>query len=105
MSPYLEKLKTYLLGRPVNNHWEDAQSILELLCHIYIEQNSVDNSVVAYHCKELDDLLSKFTLQEQNRFDDMVFDLCTEYMHQAFLTGVHVGFGLFTELLDPEMVI
>ena len=101
MNPYIEKLKDYLLDRPVNCHWEDAQSILDLLCYIYVEHNSVDNSIIAYHYRELDQLLDKFTLQEHNRFDDLVFNLCSEYMRQAFLTGVHVGFQLNAQLQEP----
>ena len=98
MNPYIEKLKAYLKDRPVNCHWEDAQSILDLLCHIYVEQNSVDNSTITYHYRELDQLWDKFTMQEYNQLNAVVFDLCSEYMRQAFLSGVHVGFQLDTEL-------
>ena len=101
MNPYIEKLKAYLSDRPVNAHWEDAQSILDLLCYIYVVDNSVDNSVITYLYKELDQLLGKLTLEEQNRVDGKICDLCSQYIRQALLSGVHVGFQLDTELREP----
>ena len=98
MNPYTEKLQAYLANRPVNRHWEDAQSILELLCYIYVEQNPIENSTILYQYQKLDQLLEDLSLRENDQLSDLICDICTEYARQAFLSGVHVGFSLFTEL-------
>lgn len=98
MNPYIEKLKSYLADSPANSHWENAQSILELLYYIYTEHHPIENATILYQFRELDQLLQYFTLPEHDRFTNLLCDVCTEYSRQAFLTGFHVGFHLSAEL-------
>ena len=98
MNPYIEKLRNYLAERPINAHWENGESILDLLCYIYVEHNSIEDSTITYQFRELSQLLDRFTLEEHDRFSNLVSELCTQYCRQAFLTGVQVGYNLFTEL-------
>lgn len=98
MNPYIEKLKHYLEDCPGWRSYEDGQSVIELLCYIYTEENSIDNSVIRYQFRDMDRVLNKLTFEENERISSLTTDLCTEHARCAFLDGIHVGFQLFSEL-------
>lgn len=100
MNRYIENLKNFLAEQIPNYSYADANSILELLYHCYMESNPVDNVVIRYQFKELDSILSHLSLKENDRVFYLVSNLCITHERQAFIDGVHVGMQLFSELDD-----
>lgn len=98
MNPYIEKLKDFLKSRPPVLKFDDANSILELLCYFYCAGNSVDNAIIHCQFRALNDALPKLTLEEFDTVFAITADLCLSYEKQAFTDGVLVGMQLFKEL-------
>lgn len=98
MNPYIEKLKTFLANKPPVLKFEDADTILELLCYYYCMANSVDNAMIHCQFRTLYDALPKLSLDEFDSVFAITADLCLSYEKQAFTDGVLVGMQLFEEL-------
>ena len=100
MNRYLKKLKAFLAEQSPNYGYDDANSILDVQYYYYTDSNPVDNAVIRCQFKELDAVLSKLSLEENNRVFTLAVDLYSSHARHAFLEGVHVGMRLFTELQD-----
>lgn len=98
MSPYIEKLKTFLETKPPVLKFDDANSILELLCYYYCMANAVDNTIIHCQFRTLQDTLPRLTIAEFDAVFAITADLCLSYEKQAFIDGVLVGMQLFEEL-------
>lgn len=101
MNRYIEKLKAFLAEQSSNFPFDDANSILEVLCYYYSCENSVDNAVIRCQFKELNDILSKLTLAEMDAVFAITCDLCASHTRKAFLDGIHAGMHLFMQLGEP----
>lgn len=93
-------MKDYLAERPIQYGYDSAESLLELLCYCYMEKNPIENAVIHYQFKVLDDALSKLTLQENDKMMDTVVRLCFEYSKRAFSEGLRTGIQLTAELAE-----
>lgn len=102
MNRYIKNLKAFLADQSANFPFDDANSVLEVLCYYYCSTNSVDNAVIRCQFKELNDILCKLTLAENDAVFAITGDLCTSHMRNAFLDGVHAGMCLYQELDDPS---
>ena len=102
MNRYIENLKTFLTEQASCFAYDDANSVLEMLCYYYMDANPVDNGVIRCQFKEVDTVLSKLSWVECERVFSLVVDLCMSHTRQAFIDGVHVGMRLFTELQNEE---
>ena len=100
MNRYIEKLKTFLIERPLRCGDTDANSVLELLYCYYSEENPIDSAVIRYRFKELDNILCHLSLADNNAVFSLTCKLCSTYERQAFLEGIQVGMRLFEELGD-----
>ena len=100
MNPYIEKLKAYL--KDWTNDREDPESILELLCYYYTAEKSVDNAVIRSRFQEMESILSKLSIQDNDTIFRLTIEACEEYMKQAFLTGARTGARLVIELQQSE---
>lgn len=98
MNRIIDNLKSFLSDQPPNFPFDDGNSILEVLCYYYCASNSVDNALIRCQFKELNDILCKLTLAENDAVFALTSDLCTSHMRQAFLDGIRVGLHLFKEL-------
>ena len=98
MNRYTENLKSFLTEQPVNFKFDDGNSILEVLCYYYCTSSSADNALIRCQFKELNDILSKLTLAENDAVFALTSDLCTSHVRQAFIDGIRTGFHLLNEL-------
>lgn len=89
-------MKAYLEDWPEDR--EKVDSVLELLCHYYTVANSIDNLVIRARLQELNGILQKLSIRENDAVCDLVMGLCDEYIRQAFLVGACTGARLVTEL-------
>ena len=98
MNRYIDNFKYFLSKQPHNYGFTDANSLLEMLCYYYAENNPVDNSIIRYQFDELDTVLSKLSFSDNNALFLMISTLCASYEKQAFMDGIAVGWQLYTEL-------
>ena len=98
MNKYIKKLNQFLEQQVPDYGFDDAQSLLEMLYCYYTQANPIDTAVIHCQFKELDDILSKLTLAENNAVFGLTCGVCAEYEKKAFLEGIHVGLRLFMEL-------
>ena len=98
MNRYVEKLKSFLTEQAPNYIYTDAHSLLELLYYSYTASNPVDNAVIRCQFKELNDIMYRLSLAENDAVFSLVGDLCAAHERQAFLDGIQVGMQLFSEL-------
>lgn len=102
MNKYIEKLNSFLEQQTPNYGDDDVQSLLEMLHYYYTLANPVDIAVIHCQFKELDDILSKLSLADNNAIFSLTCSICTSHERHAFLEGVHVGLRLFVELGEAK---
>lgn len=98
MNAYINNLKSFLSDQSPKFPFDDACSVLEVLFYNYCASNSADNALIRYQFKELNDILCKLTLVENDAVFALICDLCTSHMKQAFMEGVRIGLHLINEL-------
>ena len=98
MNPTIEKLKAYLTEQPVNAAYNDAQSLLELLCYIYMKDFPTDSATIRYQYQQINCMAERLTIEENNEIFNLTVDMCDAYIHKSFLDGLIIGYHLFTEL-------
>ena len=103
MNPYIEKLNAYFLENPKRFKKTDPESVLDLLCYIYTSENPVDNATIQYQFMQMDQILEKLPVSENDKIFLLACDLCTQHAQQAFIAGIHVGVRLDAELAVPEV--
>lgn len=94
MNRYVESLKSFLAEQAPCFGYDDADSILEVLYYYYSDANPVDNAVIRCQFKELNDILCRLPLSENEAIFSLTGDLCAAHERQAFLDGIHVGMWL-----------
>lgn len=100
MNPYIENLKHFLANQTPNFGYKDADSLLKMLHYYYTAENPIDSVALRCRFRDVETLLSRFTLEEHSRIFQIIADLCVEHEREAFLAGVQVGARLFTELSE-----
>ena len=98
MNRYIEKLKTFLAEQPLHCEYTDANSILEMLYCYYSEENPIDSAVIRCRFRELDSILCRLPLSDNDAIFSLTCKLCSAYEQRAFLEGIQVGMRLFEEL-------
>jgi len=98
MNRYIENLKSFLAEQTPNFGYDDANSLLEMLYYYYTVANPVDNAVIRCQFKDLNDILCRLAINEQNAIFGIAGNLCVSHARQAFLEGIHVGARLAAEL-------
>ena len=98
MNRYIENLNALLAEQMPKYAFEDADSILDMLYFYYMDANPVDSGVIRCQFRELDKVLSKLSLEDNNRVFMLSVGLCVSHAREAFSEGVKVGMRLFTEL-------
>ena len=98
MNKYIAKLNAFLEEQSPNYGNDDIQSLLEMLHYYYTLENPVDTAVIRCQFKELNDILSKLSLSDNNAVFEQTCSISASYERQAFLEGIHVGLRLFLEL-------
>ena len=94
MKEYIEALNKYMEEQTVG----EGESLLELLYYCFCIQNDLDTEEIRKNIQEMDDILKNLSLEDNDTLFDTVYDLCEKYQHEAFRTGLLVGFHLCKEL-------
>jgi len=102
MDKYVQRLKWYVMNLPEHYRYDDAGSLLDMLCYFYIENNPIEGAVIRCKFADLDEILSKLTLRENDEVFRLVCDLCTEHERRAFQDGIRLGIRLICELTDTH---
>ena len=92
------RIHEYLDTHPIRNYDGTIDSLLNILCAIYIESNPIENDVIRTAFDKADSILSKLSLEDNNCVFNLVLGLCMEYEQNAFAHGVSVGIHLMAEL-------
>ena len=84
MNRYIESLKSFLAEQSPCYSYDDADSLLEVLYYCYASTNPVDNAVIHFQFKELNDVLCRLTRKEI----DSVFFFNLRPMYFSRTTGI-----------------
>jgi len=104
MNVHLERLTQYLDDLPESSPYTEGASILELLCHIYTEENPVDSATIRYRFRQLDCILKSLSWEDNNAFFVQVCTLCEEHTKLGFVSGLRMGYALGKELDTKKSV-
>lgn len=99
MHLYIEKLKDFISVHPVR-YGDEIGSLLELLTHWYLEANPIESAVIHYQFNELNYVLTRLTIPENDRVFDLTCSLCMEHARRAFSEGLDTGIRLALGVFD-----
>ena len=74
------------------------RSISELLYESYTEEKPIDTEEIRAGFREINQIINRLTIQENDSVFTIVCRLCSQHERQAFLEGLRVGVQLFREL-------
>ena len=100
MDNIAKRLVSYMDKHPLDLGDTDCETILDQLYQAYAESHESDPPEIRDGFKELDDLLSNLSLDDNNAVWNLCCKLCTAYEHKAFLDGLQYGAHLISELCN-----
>ena len=98
MDNIAKRLKAYMDKHPFASGDSDCETVLDQLYQAYAESHESDPPEIRDGFKELDNLLSELSLEDNNAVWNLCCQLCTAYEHKAFLDGLQYGVQLMKEL-------
>ena len=98
MDNIAKRLKAYMDKHPFDSGDSDCETVLDQLYQAYAESHESDPPEIRDGFKELDDLLSSLSLDDNNAVWNLCCQLCTAYEHKAFIDGVQYGVFLTKQL-------
>lgn len=99
MKQYMEALQKYVEEQKLHTGEADGESLLELLYYCFCIHNDLDTEEIRKNFQQMEEILKKLCLDDNNTLFNMTCDLCEKYQHEAFRTGLLVGFHLHKELI------
>ena len=93
-----KRLKAYMDTHPFDPGDCDCETVLDQLYQAYAESHESDPPEIRNGFKELDNLLSELSLEDNNAVWNLCCQLCTAYEHKAFIDGLQYGVHLMMEL-------
>ena len=75
------------------------ESILESLYELWIDQDPVCDESVRELYRQMGKVMSQLSLEESDRLNNIIADLCVAYSRGAFLDGAKLAGALIRELL------
>ena len=88
----------YLDKHPIRSYDGTTDSLLNMLCSVYIESNPVETDEIRKAFDSVDSILSKLSLEDNNSVFILIMDLYMSFERVAFFHGISVGMHLMTEL-------
>ena len=98
MNEIAKRLNAYITAHPFDPSDSDCETVLDQLYHAYAESHESDPPEIRNGFKELDDLLSDLSLDDNNAVWNLCCRLCSAYEHKAFMDGLQYGSSLILEL-------
>jgi hypothetical protein len=93
-----QQLKAYIETHPFNPGDSDCETVLDQLYQVYQESHESDPPDIRDSFRELDTLLERLSLDDNNAVFNLCCHLCAAYEHKAFSDGFHYGAQLIIEL-------
>ncbi len=100
MNPYQQVIQVFLTKNPQQLGCGDIDDVLGMLYCCYHQCRGDDKKAVKEKFDQLDAVLSKLSLSDNNRVFSVIVSLCQEYQKDAFREGLLVGLHLYRELLQ-----
>ena len=93
-----KRLAAYMDKHPIDLGDTDCETVLDQLYQAYAESHESDPPEIRDGFKELDNLLSELSLEDNNAVFNLCRRLCSAYEHKAFIDGLQYGAHLIIEL-------
>ena len=93
------RLKAYMDAHPFDPGDSDCETVLDQLYQVYAESHESDPPEIRNGFKELDDLLSTLSLDDNNAVWNLCCQLCITYERKAFIDGLQYGTHLILGIL------
>ena len=100
MDNIAQRLEAYIETHPFDPGNSNCETVLDQLYQAYAESHESDPPEIRDGFKELYDLLSDLSLDDNNAVWNLCCQLCTAYEHKAFLDGLQCGAHLVAELFN-----
>ena len=100
MDNIAKRLTSYMDKHPNDLGDTDCETVLDQLYQAYAESHESDPPEIRDGFKELDNLLSELSLEDNNAVWNLCCQLCTAYEHKAFLDGLQYGAHVVSELFN-----
>ena len=98
MDNIAKRLASYMDKHSIDLGDTDCETVLDQLYQAYAESHESDPPEIRDGFKELDNLLSELSLDDNNAVWNLCCQLCTAYEHKAFIDGLQYGAHLITTL-------
>ena len=98
MNQYMNQLKNELTQYAKTCHYEEADSVLDLLWYWYLSNNPVDDGQIQQAEDAIAPVFSELSMENSDKLSDHILGLCTAYQRAAFLEGIILGTRLAREL-------
>ena len=98
MENIAKRLNAYITTHPFDSGDSNCETVLDQLYQAYAESHESDPPEIRDGFKELDNLLSELSLEDNNAVWNLCCQLCTAYEHKAFVAGLQYGAHLITRL-------
>ena len=98
MDNIVKRLQAYMDKHSIDLGDTDCETVIDQLYQTYAESHESDPPEIRNGFKELDNLLSELSLEDNNAVWNLCCQLCTAYEHKAFLDGLRYGACLIHEL-------
>ena len=102
MLSIINLLKHYMETFHFDTGDPDCKTVLDQLYRAYQESHESDPPDIRNGFKELDALLDRLPLDDNNAVFNLCCRLCTAYEQKAFLDGLHYGAQLMMEIQDTN---
>ena len=98
MDKITKRLKDYIDAHPFDPGDSDCKTVLDQIYQAYAESHENDPPEIRDGFKELDDLLSGLSLEDNNAVWNRCCQLCTAYERKAFVDGLKYGAYLVLDI-------
>ena len=98
MDNIAKRLKAYVDKHPFDSGDSDCETVLDQLYQTYAESHESDPPEIRDGFKELDNLLSELSLEDNNAVWSLCCQLCIAYERKAFIDGLQHGAHLMSAL-------
>ena len=96
MDERFERLRKHFMERTPEFERE-TQAMLESLYYHFKEEHPTEDETIRRYFDEVDSILHKLTIDENNAIFSKICDMLMLSEYQAFYNGIHVGIKLLME--------
>lgn len=102
MNKYIKELDKYLDEHPSGIGCTQMGSVIGQLYCCHMTGRQTDSQRIRERFSDLEEQMSRLTLEENNKVTWVVCDLCDTSRRESFEEGILAGFHLYRELIGRE---